>query len=67
LPNTLCANDDGHLHRIQAKQQHVELQEELVDHIQDSDMALLNQSLLGVAQYMCHRYVLLCSHRSKQY
>jgi hypothetical protein len=40
LPNTLCANDDGHLHRIQAKQQHVELQEELVDHIQDSDMAL---------------------------
>jgi hypothetical protein len=40
LPSKRCANDDGHLHRIQAKQQYVELQEELIDHIQGSDTAL---------------------------
>jgi hypothetical protein len=40
LPSTLCANDGDHLHRIQARQQHVELQEELIDHIQGSDTAL---------------------------
>jgi hypothetical protein len=40
LPNKLCANDDDLLHHIQAMQQHVELQEESIDHIQDSDMAL---------------------------
>jgi hypothetical protein len=67
LPNKLCANDGDHLHRIQATQQHVELQAELTDHIQDSDKALLIQSLLGVAQYKCHRYALLCSHLWKQY
>jgi hypothetical protein len=67
LPNRLYANDGGHLHRIQAKKQHVGLQAELIDHIQDSDKALLIQSLLGVAQYKCHRYVLLCSHLWKQY
>jgi hypothetical protein len=36
----LCANDGDHLHRIQATQQRVELQAELIDHIQDIYMAL---------------------------
>jgi hypothetical protein len=40
LPSKRCANDADHLHRIQAKQQHVELQVELIDHTQGSDMAL---------------------------
>jgi hypothetical protein len=67
LPNRLCANDGDLLHRIQAKQQHVELQAELIDHTQDIYMALWNQNLLGVAQYKRHHYVLLCSHLWKQY
>jgi hypothetical protein len=40
LPSTLCASAGDLLHRIQATQQHVELQAELIDHILDSDMAL---------------------------
>jgi hypothetical protein len=48
LPNRLCANDGGHLHRIQATQQHVALQEESIDHIQDSDTALWNPIPLSV-------------------
>jgi hypothetical protein len=40
LPNKQCANVDDRLHRIQAKQQHVELQVGLIDRIQDSDTAL---------------------------
>jgi hypothetical protein len=48
-------------------QQHVELQAELIDRIQDSDTAWLILILLSVAQYMCHRCVLLCSHPLMQY
>jgi hypothetical protein len=40
LPSRQYANDGGHLHRIQAMQQHVELQAELIDRIQGSDTAL---------------------------
>jgi hypothetical protein len=36
----MYANVGDILHRIQAKQQHVELQEESTDHIQGSDTAL---------------------------
>jgi hypothetical protein len=35
-----CANGGGLLHRIQAKQQHVELRAGLIDRIRGSDMAL---------------------------
>jgi hypothetical protein len=61
-PSKPCANVGDHLHGIQAKQQHVELQAELTDHNQDSDMALLNQIQLNGAQHTCHHYVLQCSH-----
>jgi hypothetical protein len=67
LPSRRYANDGGHLHRIQAMQQHVELQAELIDRIQGSDTALKNQSLLDVAQYKCRHYGLLYSHQLKQY
>jgi hypothetical protein len=58
----LCASVDDQLHRIQAMQQRVELQVELIDHNQDSDMALLNQIQLSGEQHRCRHYVLLCSH-----
>jgi hypothetical protein len=58
----LCANGGDHLHHIQARQQHVELQVELIDRTLDSDTALLNQIQLSGAQYMCRHYVLRCSH-----
>jgi hypothetical protein len=61
-PSKRYANVGVHLHRIQAMQQHVELQVELIDHNQDSDMALLNQIQLSGARHMCHHYALQCSH-----
>jgi hypothetical protein len=67
LPNKLCASGGDLLHRIQAMQQHVELQEELTDHTQDSGMALLTPILLSAEQYKCHHYVLLCSRQSMRY
>jgi hypothetical protein len=40
LTSKLCANVCDLLHQTRAMQQHVVLQEELIDHILDSGMAL---------------------------
>jgi hypothetical protein len=60
--NKRCANDVGHLHHIQARQQCVVLQVESVDRNPGIDMALSNQNRLIDEQCMFHLCDLLYSH-----
>jgi hypothetical protein len=63
----LYASDGDHPHRIQARQQHVELQVELIDRIQDSGMVSLIPIQLNDEQYKHRHYVPRYSHPLRRY